>query len=1002
MRKHLFCLGCLLGLTSGFVFAQSLEAGDEEIYPLLAEDEEAQTEWVDSLYSRMSLEEKVGQLFVAQVLSNADPKEIDYAKSLIRNYHIGGVIFSKGGPVQQARLTNEFQSLSEIPLVMSMDAEWGLAMRLDSTYAFPWNMTLGAIDDNKLIEKTGAQIAKQVKRIGMQMDYTPDVDINTNPHNPIIGNRSFGENKRRVTEKALAFMKGMQKEGVLTSAKHFPGHGDTDVDSHKALPVLDFTKERLDSIELFPYKRLIPKGLMGVMVGHLDVPSLDPNAHTPASLSFPIITGLLKDQLKFNGLVMTDALGMQGVTDTENPEKTGVDAVLAGNDILLMPQDIPGNIKGILEAYEEGLVTEERLAHSVKKILLAKYKVGLNHYEPVKIKNLVKDLNAEENDLLYEELMENAITVVKNDMEVVPVKDLDKKKIAYVRLGDASGKDFYEMLKKYTKVDRIEGNSVQEILHKLEGYDLVLVGYHKSNASPWKSYEFSQEELNGLYRIAKSHPTILSIFASPYSLLKLDTGAIKGIVIGYQNSRIAQEKAAQVIFGALGAKGRLPVSAGQRFPEGTRFLTQSIQRLGYGLPESVGMNSKKLVKVDSIAQDAVAKRMTPGMQILVARNNKVVWNKAYGHHTYEKKLPVKKSDLYDLASLTKILASFPLYLELMDQEKINLGTEFGDLLPFLKDSNKAHITLKEAFSHYGRFIPYIEFYRKTLDTDKKPSAKYYRETPDSVFKVKVAAHLYLREDYKDSVYQRIAESPLLGKRKYSYSDFPFYLSRKFFKTYYNTDMDTVLQRHFYQSIGANRTGYLPLDRFPKEEIAPTEKDEYFRNQTVLGYVHDEGAAMLGGVSGHAGLFGNANDVAKMMQLYLNKGLYGGKIYFSPKTFDTFNTQYYLNNDVRRALILDKPQKKGEVGPTSKYASKSSFGHLGFTGTKAWADPEENLLFVILTNYIQPDRKHRDYIRKDIRIKIEKAIYQAINIHKKDESHKNPPDVIENIDKTVKL
>ncbi len=999
MKKQLLWLGCLLFLSSGFLLAQTPDS--ENVFPLLAEDTDAQAQWVDSLYTRMSLEEKVGQLFVAQVFSSGNPKDIDYAKSLIRNYHIGGIIFSKGGPVRQAQLTNEFQSLSEIPLLISMDAEWGLAMRLDSTYAFPWNMTLGAIDNNKLIKKTGAQIAKHIKRLGMQMDYTPDVDININPNNPIIGSRSFGENKKRVTEKALAFMQGMQGEGVLTSAKHFPGHGDTDVDSHKALPVLNFTRERLDSVELLPYKSLIPKGLMGVMVGHLEVPSIDPNKNTPASLSFPIITGLLKDDLHFNGLIMTDALDMKGVTNYENPGQTGVDAILAGNDILLMPRDIPSTVRAIIKGYDEGVITEKRLAHSVKKILLAKYKVGLHQYHPVETKNLIADLNSEENDLLYEELMENAITVVKNDMGVLPVKELEEKRIAYLPMGDASGDDFYEMLKNYTRVDKIQENSLTAVLEQLKHYDLVVVGFHKSNANPWKSYKFSGKEMGWLYIIAKNHPTILSLFTSPYALLNLDASDLKGIVVGYQNSRIAQEKTAQVIFGAIGAKGRLPVSAGKQFPEGTRYLTQPIQRLSYGLPEQVGMSTKKLAKVDSIAQDAVSKRMTPGMQVLVARKNKVIWNKSYGYHTYDKELPVKNRDLYDLASLTKILASLPLYMELMDRGEIDLTTEFGDILPFLRGSNKAHITLKEAFSHYGRFIPYIEFYRKTLNKDKKPSSKYYRKTKDSVFSVRVAENLYLRKDYKDTIYQRIADSPLLSRRKYSYSDFPFYLSRKFFKTFYHTDMDTLVQRHFYKSLGANRLGYRPRDRFSRSEIAPTENDDYFRDQTIWGDVHDEGAAMLGGVSGHAGLFGNANDVAKMMQLFLNKGTYGGKIYFSPETFDKFNHQYYRDNNVRRALILDKPQPKGEVGPTSDYASNHSFGHLGFTGTKAWADPDEDLLFVILTNYIQPDRKHRDYIHKDIRIKIEKAIYEAIEVSKEDDSYRSE-EFPETTHKTVQL
>lgn len=981
MKKYLLIIGSLLLTLASF--AQGFSE-DDAVYPLVAENAAAQQQWVNTLYEHMSLEEKVGQLFIAQVFSNASQRDIDYVKSLVKNYHIGGIIFSKGGPVRQAKLTNRLQALAKVPLLMSQDAEWGLAMRLDSTYAFPWNMTLGAIEDNHLIERTGAQIAKHIKRMGMQMDYTPDVDININPQNPIIGNRSFGENKERVTQKGLAFIKGMQGEQVLTSAKHFPGHGDTDVDSHKELPVLNFTKERLEQIELYPYKALIPEGLSGVMVGHLNVPAYDSDKGRPASLSFPIITGILKEKLKFKGLIMTDALDMKGVTNADNPGQTGLDAFMAGNDLLLMPRDIPKNISALIQAYHKGSLTEERLEHSVKKILMAKYKVGLSDYKPVQLDHLVRDLNSEENELLSEELMEQAITLIKNNMGVVPIKDLEQQKIAYVHFGDAQGGDFYNMLTKYTRVDLVKGNNIADLLFKLKAYNLVIVGFHKSNANPWADYQFTRSELMWLDQIAKRQKTILSVFASPYALIPVETNHLDGIILGYQNSTVAQEKTAQILFGALGAKGRLPVSIGTQFPEGTSYKTKSIQRLSYGMPERVGMSSKKLTKIDSIANDAIRKRMTPGMQILVARNNKVIWDKTYGYHTYAKKRPVKDTDVYDLASMTKILASMPLYMELVDQGKLRLDTTLAEILPFLEGTDKAKITLKEAFSHYAGFLPFINFYKNTLDKNGKPSPKYYRQQKDSIFSVKVAENMFLRKDYQDTIFQRIAESKLLSKKRYVYSDFPFYLSKKFFDTYYHSNMDTLTQTHFYKSLGANRLGYLPLNRFPKEDIPPTENDDYFRHQVIQGYVHDEGSAMLGGTSGHAGLFGNTNAVAKMMQLYLNGGSYGGKVYFRPETFEEFNTQYYSYNHVRRALILDKPQEKGQLGPASKYASKSSFGHLGFTGTKTWADPEEGLLYVILTNYIQPSRKHRDYVRNDIRTKIEEAIYEAIEISNKDE------------------
>src|SRR5690606_38372275 len=365
-----------------------------------------------------------------------------------------------GGPIRQARWTNNFQAVAKIPLLIGMDAEWGLSMRLDSTYAFPWNMTLGAIRDSSIVEKVGRQIGLHAKRMGVHINFAPDIDININPKNPIIGNRSSGEDRENVAQKGIAFTKGMESAGVLSSGKHIPGHGDTAVDSHKELPVLDFSLQRLDRTELYPFKKLINNGLSSVMVAHLSVPALEPREGYPSSLSKNIITGLLRDQLHFKGLVFTDALNMKGVSNFAEPGEVELDAFLAGNDILLMPIDVDKAKAKLLEAYNNGIISEDRLASSVKKILMAKYKVGLDHYKPVDLKNLYQDLNSMDNDLIYEEAIENAITVVKNDFSLLPIKKLENKKIAYVKFGDADGSPFLEELNKYAKVDQINGKDI--------------------------------------------------------------------------------------------------------------------------------------------------------------------------------------------------------------------------------------------------------------------------------------------------------------------------------------------------------------------------------------------------------------------------------------------------------------------------------------------------------------------------------------------------------------
>ncbi|WP_248722771.1 glycoside hydrolase family 3 N-terminal domain-containing protein [Seonamhaeicola sp. ML3] len=946
--------------------------------PLLAEDVNAQKKWVDSIYNTMTLKERVGQLYMVQVMSNQDSKTKTKIVNLIKNQKIGGIIYSNGGPVKQAKLNNELQAISKTPLLIGMDAEWGLCMRLDSTYAFPWNMTMGAISDNKLIEKAGKHIGEHCKRIGVHFNFAPVVDINTNPENPIIGNRSFGESRDNVTAKALAFMKGMQGAGVLANAKHFPGHGDTSQDSHKTLPTITFDEKRIDSVELYPYRQLIRAGLSSVMVAHLNVPSLESKPGYPSSLSKNIVTNILKETLGFKGLIFTDALTMKGAADFDLTGDIDVAAFKAGNDVMLMSEDPEIGILKIVRAYNDGEITEARLAHSVKKILQAKYKVGLNTYSPIGLYNLKDDLNRLEDDILYEELIENAITVVENKANLLPVRHLETKKIAYVQMGDDSGAVFFDELKKYTKIHHVKAETLEALKGKLQAYNTVVIGFHKSNANPWKSYKFTEEELIWLEDIATSHDVILNIFTRPYALIDVKhTENIESIIVSYQNSDIAQQKSAQMIFGALEAKGSLPVSAGDSFKLGDGIQLNSLKRLGYTVPERVGMSTIKLKKVDSIANYAVKSKMTPGIQLLIARRGKVIYNKNYGKHTYEGKEKVSFDDIYDLASLTKILATLPLLMEMEEQGLISLDSKLSDIIPEYKDSNKADITIRSMLSHYARLRPWEPFYYHTLDTvTKKPSEKYYRRTKSEQFNIAVTKNLFLRSDYQDSIQKIIRESELLDNLRYRYSDFPYYILKKFIETHYDKGLEALVQEHFYKSLGANYTLYNPYYKISNKKIVPTEIDDYYRHQKVHGFVHDMGAAMQNGVGGHAGVFSNANDVAKIMQMFLQKGYYGGKRYFKPETMEKFNTCYYCEKDNRRGVGFDKPQLEDE-GPTCGCVSMTSFGHSGFTGTYAWADPEEEIVYVFLANRTYPQAGKNLLLRENIRTEIQRFIYEAI-------------------------
>jgi len=968
--RHFFAVFC-------FIFSLSLLA-QESSSPLDAPDLEFQKIWVDSTYTALSLKEKIGQLYMIQIFSNQDQATKKSILNQIKTNYIGGVIYSNGGPIRQAQLNNELQAASKIPLLVGMDAEWGLSMRLDSTYAFPWNMTLGAVKDMSLIRQTGIQIGEHCKRIGVHFNFAPVVDINTNPNNPIIGNRSFGEDKNEVSKRAWAFMEGMQSAGVLANAKHFPGHGDTSSDSHKTLPTINFSAKRIDSVELYPYKKLISKNLSSVMVAHLHVPNLDSRSNYPSSLSYPIVTDLLKQKLGFKGLIFTDALSMKGASNFSSPGEIDLQAFLAGNDVMLMSNDVTQGIAALEKAVVSGLISEERLAHSVKKILKAKYKVGLHQFKPIETTNLVADLNRQKDDVLYGELIENAITLVQNKKNNLPLKNLELHKIAYVKMGDADASPFINSLHKYTKVDVVNSKNLDGLIASLKNYNTVIVGFHKSNANPWKSYQFTDKELVWLYEISRTNNVILTVFAKPYALDDFKTFEnFESILMAYQNSPIAQQKAAQIIFGGLSAKGVLPVSCGVKFKAGDGLQTSALNRLTYGLAESVGMDSSHLQKIDSIANHAISEQMTPGIQLLVARKGTVIYEKSFGYHTYKNASEVKFNNLYDVASLTKILATLPLLMELIDSGVITLDATLGDLLPSYKNTNKETITIQEMLSHYAQLKPWIPFYVSTLDSiTEKPNPKFYKSKPSKKFPIKVNERLYLRTDFKDSIQNQIINSELLEEKEYRYSDLPYYILKLIIEKHYDLPLEALVQQHFYKPLGANYTTYKPLEKFNKFDIIPTEIDDYFRYDTVHGYVHDMGAAMQDGVGGHAGLFSNANDVAKLMQMYLQEGFYGGKRYFSTDTFKAFNTCHYCDQENRRGIGFDKPQLEDE-GPTCGCLSMTSFGHSGFTGTYAWADPEEEIVYVFLANRTYPKSEINRLSEENIRTEIQRLIYESI-------------------------
>ena len=719
---------------------------------------------------------------------------MDEIADIIKTNHLGGLIFSLGNVKDQAIATNRFQSISKVPLLIGMDAEWGIGMRLDDAFSFPFNMTLGAIENNKLIYEVGERIGVHSKRLGVHINFAPVVDINTNPNNPVIGSRSFGENKFNVTNKSIAYLKGMQSQGIMGSAKHFPGHGDTSQDSHKTLPTINFDSKRINDVELYPFKELIKNNLSSVMVAHMEVPSLENKPKLPSTLSKTIVTKILKKKLKFDGLIITDAMDMKGVVDFNKSESADVAALLAGNDLLLMPDDLDQSTLSIKKALNEGVLTTQRLSQSVKKILMAKYKAGLNNNSTVTLENLREDLNSEKDKALLDQLTKESITVIKNESQIVPIKNLSKK-IAYLKMGDSDSDEFFKMLNHYTKVDLIDSNS--DFLRLIDGYDHIIVGLHKSDETPFESYKFTSTEKSNLELISKSSKVILTVFSKPYALMDIDLTNISSIIVPYQNNAVTQQKTAQLIFGAIGSKGVLPVSINKSFPAGTSIKTTTLKRLSYSHPNNQGFDIKKLNKIDSIVRFAIDEKMTPGAQILVARNGEVVYNKSFGTKTYHSKNNIEWDDIYDLASLTKILSTVPLMMEEYENENITLETTLSKMFPNKNLNDKSDLSIKEMFSHQSGLFPWIPFYKNTIDSiTKKPLDSWYRTKKSSDFTIKVNENLFLREDFLDSIALDINNSELFENKSYVYSDLPYYYMKSFLENKNNRNLDVQLKKKF--------------------------------------------------------------------------------------------------------------------------------------------------------------------------------------------------------------
>ncbi len=929
----------------------------------------AEAVWVDSLYNSLSPEERIAQLFMVAAYSNGNEQHVADIEKFIREKKVGGLIFMQGGPGRQARLTNRFQKISKVPLMIGMDLEWGLSMRLDSTMGFPRQMALGAVQDDSLIAAMGSEIARQMKLIGVHINFAPVADVNNNPDNPVIGTRSFGENKFVVASSTLAYTKGLQERGVMAVAKHFPGHGDTDKDSHETLPVIAHKKERIDDVESYPFRKLIQGNVGGIMTAHLQVNDLDRNY--PASLSEKIITGYLREELGFDGLVFTDALNMKAIADNYSDGEAELLAFSAGSDVLLFSQNVDRGIERIMEVVQNDQKLAQQLERSVKRILKAKYHFGLHRKPVLNPDNLDLRLNTPMAYALAKGLEEKSITLLTNRENILPIRQLDNRSFAVVNFGESG--NFTSYLNRYSSFTSVDGSlPTDQLLNRLSQFSVVVVGIFPGHS------EAALAEINKLLDgINKKSKVITCYFGNPYDLSPLNNAS--NLILAYSNTENSRLGIAQAIFGAIPVNGKLSVSISGKLPAGTGLTSPFINRLGYGIADAQGISSRTLARIDELAKEAVAIGATPGCQILVAKGGKVVYSKNFGYYTYDSIKPVDENTIYDLASVTKVLASTQALMFMEERGLIDLDKKISVYLPELKGTNKENMILRDILTHQAGLWAYLPFYAQTMK-DKEFLPDYYAPKATPVYTMKIADGLYAKPLLMDSVWHWVVESRLRPKKDYEpfdykYSDMGYYMMQRMIERILNQSIADFMQQNFYDPMGMSSTGYKPLDRFPVDRIAPTEQDNFFRKTLVTGMVHDQGAALFGGVAGHAGLFGTANDLAKNLQMLLNGGQYGDIRYYQRETVMKFTEQQYANN--RRGLGWDKPLPGEWFGPTTEYASKQTFGHTGFTGTAIWVDPEFDLIYVFLANRIYPDAGNSKLLSKNIRTRIQEVIYQAI-------------------------
>lgn len=939
---------------------------------------EAAKRWTDSVFNSLSEDERIAQLMVIRAHSNLGPDHVAKVADQISKYNVGALCFFQGGPVRQANLTNYYQGIAKTPLMVTIDGEWGLGMRLDSVKDFPYQLTLGALEDPNLVYRMGRAVGEQCKRIGVHVNYAPVVDINNNPNNPVIGYRAFGEDKNKVSEFGIAYMKGMQDVGIMACAKHFPGHGDVDVDSHYDLPVINKSRAQLDSMELQPFRAIFNAGVGSAMIAHLYIPSIDDTPNKATSLSRNNVTKLLREEMGYDGLTFTDALEMKGVSKFFPGGTIAAEALVAGNDMLCLPESIPESISSIRKAIEENRLSWDDINTKVRKVLDAKYELGLSRMKPIDTNNLLEDINAKTDAIRYE-VAKEGITVLptgkKGSADAVGIPLLNKKKVAYVAIGTGKPGVFAQRMEadlgaqSFFYSGRDGKERADEIVSQVAGkFDAIIIGIHNYSLRPMKNFGLSDTAI-GLYRRLNSDKAITMTFGNVQATANFCDAY--NLVACYQDDEITQQAAADLVTGKIVSRGRLPVRV-CKFQVGDGVVHSALK------PANAA--AEKLGRIDSIVQDAISQKAFPGAVVLAAHKGEIIYHKAFGNYEYGDSPSMTPESIFDLASVTKISATTVSIMKLYDEGKIRLDGKLGDYLPWVRGTDKEHLMIRDILLHQAGLVPFIPFYKETIDSSGAPRPDIYSESQKPGFTVRVAENIYLRDDWNDTMFSRILASPLGRSGRYVYSDNHFIFLGKIVEQLSGLTLDQYAAKTFYRPMGMWSTGFKPRTRFEVDKIVPTEEEKHFRRQLTRGDVHDEGASMFGGVAGHAGLFSNSYDLAMLYQMLLNGGTFNGERYLKPETIKLFTS--YGSGISRRGLGFDKPEKDNKIRPEpypSLLASPQTFGHTGFTGTCVWVDPKHDLVYIFLSNRVYPTRNNPRLSSLGVRGKIQDAIYEALGV-----------------------